>query len=93
MGIDWMIWGELVEAIPPVYTENIGKQILDVLVSKSWSVLSGHHKIAPLTFRRGFLLYEDKNPYGIGTVEAIASTHTGDFQRSAKSITDYLSVV
>jgi DNA (cytosine-5)-methyltransferase 1 len=35
MGIDWMIWGELVEAIPPVYTENIGKQILDVLVSKS----------------------------------------------------------
>jgi DNA (cytosine-5)-methyltransferase 1 len=35
MGIDWMIWGELVEAIPPVYTKNIGKQILDVLVSKS----------------------------------------------------------
>lgn len=27
MGIDWMIWGELVEAIPPVYTEHIGKQI------------------------------------------------------------------
>jgi DNA (cytosine-5)-methyltransferase 1 len=34
MGIDWMIWGELVEAIPPVYTETIGKQILNVLVSK-----------------------------------------------------------
>jgi DNA (cytosine-5)-methyltransferase 1 len=27
MGIDWMIWGELVEAIPPVYTETIGRQI------------------------------------------------------------------
>lgn len=28
MGIDWMIWGELVEAIPPIYTQEIGKQIL-----------------------------------------------------------------
>ena len=28
MGIDWMIWGELVEAIPPVYTQEIGKQLL-----------------------------------------------------------------
>ncbi len=27
MGIDWMIWGELVEAIPPVYTEYLGKQV------------------------------------------------------------------
>ena len=27
MGIDWMIWGELVEAIPPIYTKTIGKQI------------------------------------------------------------------
>lgn len=27
MGIDWMIWGELVEAIPPIYTEFLGKQI------------------------------------------------------------------
>ena len=35
MGIDWMIWGELVEAIPPVYTETIGKQILSVIVSNS----------------------------------------------------------
>jgi DNA (cytosine-5)-methyltransferase 1 len=33
MGIDWMIWGELVEAIPPVYTETIGKQILSVITS------------------------------------------------------------
>jgi hypothetical protein len=31
MGIDWMIWGELVEAIPPVYTEMIGKQILSMI--------------------------------------------------------------
>jgi DNA (cytosine-5)-methyltransferase 1 len=28
MGIDWMIWGELVESIPPVYTEYIGKQVM-----------------------------------------------------------------
>ena len=28
MGIDWMIWGELVEAIPPAYTSYIGMQIL-----------------------------------------------------------------
>lgn len=28
MGIDWMIWGELVESIPPAYTEYLGKQIL-----------------------------------------------------------------
>ena len=31
MGIDWMIWGELVEAIPPVYTEFLAKQILNML--------------------------------------------------------------
>jgi DNA (cytosine-5)-methyltransferase 1 len=28
MGIDWMIWTELVEAIPPAYTEWIGRAIL-----------------------------------------------------------------
>ena len=28
MGIDWMIWGELVEAIPQAYTHYIGQQIL-----------------------------------------------------------------
>ena len=28
MGIDWMIWGELVEAIPPAYTHYIGQQIM-----------------------------------------------------------------
>jgi DNA (cytosine-5)-methyltransferase 1 len=27
MGIDWMIWGELVEAIPPAYTHYIGMQV------------------------------------------------------------------
>jgi len=27
MGIDWMIWGELVEAIPPIYTKYLGDQI------------------------------------------------------------------
>lgn len=31
MGIDWMIWGELVEAIPPAYTEYLGKQVLELL--------------------------------------------------------------
>ena len=31
MGIDWMIWGELVEAIPPAYTYSIGKQLLNKL--------------------------------------------------------------
>lgn len=28
MGINWMLWGELVEAIPPAYTHYIGQQIL-----------------------------------------------------------------
>jgi DNA (cytosine-5)-methyltransferase 1 len=28
MGIEWMIWGELVEAIPPAYTHYIGNQIM-----------------------------------------------------------------
>lgn len=28
MGIDWMEWGELVEAIPPAFTEHIGRQLL-----------------------------------------------------------------
>jgi len=29
MGIDWMLWGDLVEAIPPAYTEHLGKQIME----------------------------------------------------------------
>ena len=28
MGIEWMIWSELVEAIPPRYTYEIGKQLI-----------------------------------------------------------------
>lgn len=28
MGIDWMLWGDLVEAIPPVYTKHLGIQLL-----------------------------------------------------------------
>jgi len=31
MGIDWMTRDELVEAIPPAYTEFIGRQIIEVL--------------------------------------------------------------
>lgn len=33
MGIDWMTRAELAEAIPPVYTEHIGRQLIDVVVS------------------------------------------------------------
>jgi DNA (cytosine-5)-methyltransferase 1 len=33
MGIEWMVWDELKEAIPPVYTEFIGKQILEQIKS------------------------------------------------------------
>jgi DNA (cytosine-5)-methyltransferase 1 len=29
MGIDWMIWGELVESIPPAYTHFIGRQLCE----------------------------------------------------------------
>ena len=28
MGINWMKWGELKEAIPPAYTQYIGEQII-----------------------------------------------------------------
>lgn len=31
MGIDYMLWGDLVEAIPPAYTEYLGKQIWQAL--------------------------------------------------------------
>lgn len=31
MGIDWMIWSELVEAIPPHYTKYLGKQVMERL--------------------------------------------------------------
>ena len=32
MGIDWMIWGELVEAIPPMYTWFLGTQVMDSIL-------------------------------------------------------------
>jgi DNA (cytosine-5)-methyltransferase 1 len=31
MDIDWMIWSELVEAIPPAYTYSIGRQLMQFL--------------------------------------------------------------
>jgi DNA (cytosine-5)-methyltransferase 1 len=31
MGIDWMQWHDLTEAIPPAYTEHIGRQLLDII--------------------------------------------------------------
>lgn len=31
MGIDWMTWDEIREAIPPAYTEYIGRQLLEIL--------------------------------------------------------------
>ncbi len=34
MGMDWAPWDELKEAVPPAYTEYIGKQILEQLSQK-----------------------------------------------------------
>ena len=31
MGIDWMPWPELTQAIPPAYTEHIGRQLLSLM--------------------------------------------------------------
>ena len=31
MGIDWMIWKELKEALPPAYTEHLGHTLMDAL--------------------------------------------------------------
>jgi DNA (cytosine-5)-methyltransferase 1 len=31
MGIDWMLWGELVEAIPPAYSKFVGEQVASQL--------------------------------------------------------------
>ena len=31
MGIDWMTLDELTEAIPPAYTEYIGRELMDAL--------------------------------------------------------------
>jgi len=35
MGIDWMTWDEIREAIPPAYTEHIGAQLLDHLKERA----------------------------------------------------------
>lgn len=31
MGIDWMDWNEIKEAVPPAYTEYMGRQLLEAL--------------------------------------------------------------
>lgn len=33
MGIDWMEWERLTQAIPPAYTEHVGRQLLEHLAS------------------------------------------------------------
>lgn len=38
MGIDWMEWDELKEAIPPAYTEYLGRQLLTMLPTDSENV-------------------------------------------------------
>lgn len=35
MGIDWMTWGEIKEAIPPAYTELIGHQLMAHLEARA----------------------------------------------------------
>jgi len=37
MGIDWMTWDELREAIPPAYTELIGHQLIQHVRQASWA--------------------------------------------------------
>jgi DNA (cytosine-5)-methyltransferase 1 len=37
MGIDWMTKSELNEAIPPAYTELIGKQLLAYLLARTYA--------------------------------------------------------
>jgi DNA (cytosine-5)-methyltransferase 1 len=34
MGIDWMQWHDLTEAIPPAYTEHIGRQLIEHIESE-----------------------------------------------------------
>jgi len=31
MGIDWMDWGEITQAVPPVYTQFLGEQLLAIV--------------------------------------------------------------
>jgi hypothetical protein len=44
MGIDWTNRDELAEAIPPAYTEFVGKQLLDHLATSN-SPLDGHEYV------------------------------------------------
>lgn len=39
MGIDWMNRDEMAEAIPPIYTEWIGKRLMDQVRAASWTAL------------------------------------------------------
>lgn len=34
MGIDWMTWDDLREAVPPAYTEFVGRQLIDALAQR-----------------------------------------------------------
>ena len=49
MGIDWMTRGELSEAIPPAYSEFLGRQILAALKAGD-SVHSAKHFCASVGF-------------------------------------------
>jgi DNA (cytosine-5)-methyltransferase 1 len=35
MGIEWMDWRDLTEAIPPAYTEWIGRQLLSAVIAEA----------------------------------------------------------
>lgn len=43
MGIDWMTWDEIREAIPPVYTEHIGEQLLTAIELQAWEATPREH--------------------------------------------------
>jgi DNA (cytosine-5)-methyltransferase 1 len=48
MGIDWMTWDELRESIPPAYTEHIGRQLIDHLAGRHWTIrVDPHEGITP----------------------------------------------
>ena len=51
MGIDWMTWRSLTQAIPPAYTEHIGRQLLRVVERLSQAVAL-HAKCSVLIVRK-----------------------------------------